>query len=93
MRVLLKSLMRRNPAIFNPLCAFLYPLIYRWDGEYFGSEYLNGQQAFQTIFEDVVDHRSGRGSTLAYTNPLRPALERHLKMRRRRFFLMRLAEI
>ena len=91
MRVLLKSLMRRNPAIFNPLWAFLYPLIYRRDGKYFGSEYLNGQQAFQTIFEEnrwgSTESRSGRGSTLAYTKPLRPALERYLKMLRVQVFL------
>jgi hypothetical protein len=49
MRVVLKNLMRRNPAIFDPLWAFLYPLIYRREGKYFGSEYLDGQQAFQTI--------------------------------------------
>jgi hypothetical protein len=53
MPVLLKSLMRRNPAIFNPLWAFLYPLIYRRDGKYFGSEYLNGQPAFPTILEET----------------------------------------
>jgi thiol-disulfide isomerase/thioredoxin len=71
MRVVLKNLMRRNPAIFNPLWAFLYP------------EYLNGQQAFQTIFEEnrwgSSESRSGRGSTLAYTKRLRPLLERYLK--------------
>jgi len=37
MRVVLKNLMRRNPTIFNPLWAFLYPLMYRRDGKYFGS--------------------------------------------------------
>jgi hypothetical protein len=72
--------MRRNPTIFNPLWAFLYPLIYRRDGKYFGSEYLNGQEAFQMIFEEnrwgSSESRSGRGSTLAYTERL---LERYLK--------------
>jgi hypothetical protein len=52
MRVVLKNLMRRNPRIFNPLWAFLYPLIYRRNGKYFGPEYLNGQQAFQMIFKE-----------------------------------------
>jgi hypothetical protein len=83
MRVVLKNLMRRNPRIFNPLWAFLYPLIYRRDGKYFGSEYLNGGQAFQMIFEEnrwgSSESRSGRGSTLAYTERLRPLLERYLK--------------
>jgi hypothetical protein len=83
MRVVLKNLMRRNPRIFNPLWAFLYPLIYRRNGKYFGSEYLNGQQAFQMIFEEnrweSSESRSGRGSTLAYTERLRPLLERYLK--------------
>jgi len=83
MRVVLKNLMRRNPRIFNPLWAFLYPWIYRHNGKYFGSEYLNGQQAFQTIFEEnrwgSSESRSGRGSTLAYTERLRPLLERYLK--------------
>jgi len=82
MRVVLKNLMRRNPRIFNPLWAFLYPLIYRQDGKYFGSEYLNGQQAFQMIFEEnrwgSSESRSGRGSTLAYTERLWPLLERYL---------------
>jgi hypothetical protein len=59
MRVVLKNLMRRNPAIFNPLWAFLYPLIYRRDGKYFGSDYLDGQQAFQTIFEEIAGDHPG----------------------------------
>jgi hypothetical protein len=83
MRVFLKNLMSSNPAIFNPLWSFLYPWIYRRDGKYFGSEYLNGQQAFQTIFEEnrwgSSESRSGRGSTLAYTKPLRRSLERYLR--------------
>jgi len=83
MRVVLKNLMRRNPRIFNPLWAFLYPLIYRRNGKYFGSEYLNGQQAFQMIFEEnrwgSSESRSGRGSTHAYTERLRALLERYLK--------------
>jgi hypothetical protein len=83
MRVVLKSLMCRNPAIFNPLWELLYPLIYRHHGKYFGWEYPNGQQAFQTIFEEnrwgSSESRSGRGSTIAYTKPLRPLLERYLR--------------
>src|SRR5215467_12691036 len=91
MRVVLKSLMRRNPGIFNPLWAFLYPFIYRRDGKYFDSEYLNGRQAFQTIFEEnrwgSSESPSGRGSTVAYTNPLRPLLERCLKTLNVKVFL------
>jgi len=83
MRNVLKNLMRRNPAIFNPLWTFVYPLIYGRDGKYFGSEYLNGEEAFQTIFEEnrwgSSESRSGRGSTVAYTEPLRPLLEHYLK--------------
>jgi hypothetical protein len=83
MRVFVKSLMRCKPALFSPLWACLYPLIYRRDGKYFGSEYPDSQQAFQTIFEEnrwgSHESRSGRGSTLEYTNLLRPALERHLE--------------
>ena len=81
MRVVLKNLMRRDHAIFNPLWVFLYPLIYRCDVKYFGSEYLNGPQAFLTIFEEnrwgSSETRSGRGSTVAYTNRLSPLLERY----------------
>jgi hypothetical protein len=81
MRVVLKNLMRRNPTIFNPPWAFLYPLIYRCDVKYFGSEYLNGPQAFEMIFEEnrwgSSQSRSGRGSTVAYTKRLRPLLERY----------------
>jgi hypothetical protein len=81
MRVVLKNLMRRNPAIFNPLWSFRYPLIYRRDGKYFGSEYLNGQQACLTIFEEngwgSSESRSGRGSTVAYAKRLRPLVERY----------------
>jgi hypothetical protein len=91
MRAVLKNIMRRNPAIFNPLWAFLYPLMYRRKGKYFGLEYLNGQQAFQTIFEEnrweSSESRSGRGSTVAYTKPLRPLLERCLKTLNVKVFL------
>jgi hypothetical protein len=59
MRVVLKNLMRRNPTIFNPLWAFLYPLIYRRDGKYFGSDSLDGLQAFQTIFEEIAGDHPG----------------------------------
>jgi hypothetical protein len=71
MRVFLKNLMGCNPAIFN-LCGHSF-ILGAADGKYFGSEYLNGQQAFQTIFEEnrwgSSESRSGRGSTLAYTKP------------------------
>src|SRR5262249_28039564 len=81
MRVVLKNLMRRNHAIFNPLWAFLYPLIYRCDVKYFGSENLNGPRAFLTIFEEnrwgSSESRSGPGSTVAYTKRLGPLLERY----------------
>ena len=91
MRVVLKDLMRRNPAIFNPLWSFLYPLIYRRDEKCFGSEYLNGQQAFQMIFGEnrwgSSESRSGRGSALTYTERLRPLLERYLKTLNVKVFL------
>jgi hypothetical protein len=69
MRVVLKNLMCRNPTIFNPPWAFLYPLIYRRDGKYFGSDYLDGQQAFQTIFEEIAGDHPGY-ATVAGALPL-----------------------
>ena len=49
-RNLLKSLMRRNPAIFNPLWKLAFP-IFRPQEIYYGSEYVDRQQAFDTIYE------------------------------------------
>ena len=80
-RNLLKSLMRRNPAIFNPLWKLAFP-IFRPQEIYYGSEYVDRQQAFDTIYEQnrwgSIESRSGRGSTLAYTGPLRSSLTRYL---------------
>jgi hypothetical protein len=81
-RDLLKSLMRRNSAIFNPLWEVAFPL-FRSDEIYYGAEYTDRREAFRTIYEQnrwgSCESRSGRGSTLAYTKPLRKSLARYLR--------------
>jgi hypothetical protein len=80
-RNLLKSAMRRNPTVFNPLWSLVFPLLGR-DGRYAGAEYADRKEAFELIYEQnrwgSSESRSGRGSTLAYTLPLRKSLTRYL---------------
>jgi len=82
--------MRRNPAVFNPPWSIIYPFLYRED-KYVGSEYVDRQEAFRTIFEEnrwgSSESRSGCGSTVTYTKPLRKSLERLLKVSNVKIFL------
>ena len=83
--------MRISPAIANPLWALAYPYVIRRDGTYFGSEYTDRGAAFQQIYEEnrwlSCESRSGRGSTLAYTKPMRRSLGKYLKRLNVKVFL------
>jgi hypothetical protein len=83
--------MRRNPAIANPLWSLAYPYVIRRDGTYFGSEYTDRGSAFQQIYEEnrwlSCESRSGHGSTLAYTRPLRRSLAKYLEKLHVKVFL------
>ncbi|MBV8765448.1 MAG: class I SAM-dependent methyltransferase [Hyphomicrobiales bacterium] len=80
---LAKLAMRNSPTLANPLWALAYPYIIRRDGTYFGSEYSDRASAFEQIFDEnrwlSCESRSGRGSTLEYTKPLRRSLAKCLK--------------
>jgi hypothetical protein len=73
-----KRIMLSCPAVFNPLWSLTYPWVIRRDERYFGHEYDDRAEAFRTIYEQnrwaSAESRSGRGSTLAYTERLRKAL-------------------
>jgi hypothetical protein len=73
--------MRRHPAVFNPLWALAYPMVRR-NERYAGDEYTDRGEAFDTIYRQnrwgSGESRSGQGSTLAYTRPLRASLARCL---------------
>jgi hypothetical protein len=83
LRNLIKFAMRSCPAIANPLWSLAYPYVIRRDGTYFGSEYSDRDSAFQQIYDEnrwlSCESRSGRGSTLAYTKPLRKSLAKYLR--------------
>ena len=83
LRNLIKFAMRSCPAIANPLWSLAYPYVIRRDGTYFGSEYTDRDSAFQQIYDEnrwlSCESRSGRGSTLAYTKPLRRSLAKSLR--------------
>jgi hypothetical protein len=87
----IKLMMRRNPALFNPLWSLAYPYVIRRDEKYNGSEYRDRDQAFQTIFAEnrwgEEESRSGRGSTFAYTAPLRKSLTSYLRRLNIKVFL------
>jgi len=82
MKQVAKQIMRSCPAVFNPLWSLIYPWVIRRDEKYFGHEYDDRAEAFRTIYEEnrwaSTESRSGRGSTLAYTQGLRQALTRYL---------------
>lgn len=88
---LLKLAMRSSPTIANPLWSLAYPYVIRRDGTYFGSEYTDRGSAFQQIYEEnrwlSCESRSGRGSTLDYTRPLRKSLAKYLKRLNIKVFL------
>ena len=78
LRDVIKLMMRRNPGFFNPLWSLAYPYVIRRDEKYHGSEYGDRDSAFHTIFTEnrwgSAETRSGGGSTVAYTAPLRKSL-------------------
>lgn len=80
-REALKSVMRRSPAVFNPLWELAYPMVRR-NERYAGDEYTGREEAFDTIYRQnrwgSDESLSGIGSTLAYTRRLRASLSRRL---------------
>jgi hypothetical protein len=90
-RDLIKFAMRSSPAIANPLWALVYPYVIRRNATYFGAEYKDRGSAFEQIYEEnrwlSCESRSGRGSTLDYTRPLRKALAKYLKTLNVKVFL------
>ena len=90
-RDLIKFAMRSSPAIANPLWALVYPYVIRRNATYFGAEYKDRGSAFEQIYEEnrwlSCKSRSGRGSTLDYTRPLRKALAKYLKTLNVKVFL------
>ena len=88
---MIKLAMRRNPTVFNPLWAVVFPYVIRSSGKYYGSEYTNRETAFRQIFEEnrwlSSESRSGYGSTLAYTKRMRTSLENYLETMNVRVFL------
>ena len=77
----LTALAQSCPSIFNPAWAWLYPLLRRPDW-HFDSQFQDRRAAFQAIHDQNLwlseETRSGLGSTLAYTAPMRRDLERLL---------------
>lgn len=90
-RKLINLAVRSNPTVFNPIWAAIYPYVTRRDGKYFGSEYVDRETAFQQIFEEnrwlSCESRSGVGSTLTYTKPMRKSLAKYLHALNVRVFL------
>jgi hypothetical protein len=78
----LTALAQRYPLAFNPLWAWLYPLIRRGDW-HFDSTFQDRATAFKAIHDNNLwisdETRSGLGSTLAYTAPMRRGLEKLLR--------------
>jgi hypothetical protein len=91
LRNLAKFAMLSSPAIANPLWALAYPYVIRRNATYFGSEYTDRASAFERIYEEnrwlSCETRSGRGSTLDYTKPLRRSLAKYLKSLNVKVFL------
>jgi hypothetical protein len=87
----IKRLMGRYPTMFNPLWSVSYPWIMRRDEKYSGNEYTDRLEAFRTIYDEnrwqSQESRSGHGSTVAYTGPLRKSLERYLTKLNVKIFL------
>lgn len=87
MRRRVVEFMKKNPAIFhpswfNPLWSTIYPIIRKTDGSdaYVASSYTDRETAFHTIFQTngwgIEETRSGWGSTIDYTAPLRKSIEK-----------------
>lgn len=69
-----------HPLWFNPIWSIIYPLVRKTDGSdaYVPSEHCERVSAFETIFQTnewgIAETRSGWGSTLSYTAPLRRSI-------------------
>lgn len=78
----LTALAQRYPLAFNPAWAWLYPLLGRGNW-HFDSAFQDRASAFQAIHDQNLwisgETRSGLGSTLSYTAPMRRGLERLLR--------------
>jgi len=74
-----KKLMKSYPSVFNPIWSAVYPMLKRSEG-YVESSHSDNHAAFETIYQENYwgdgESRSGWGSTLEYTGPLRSALEK-----------------
>jgi hypothetical protein len=81
MRQPLKRFMQRHPEIFNPIWPIVYPLIRSGSGE-IASSFDDNFRGFSKIYADNLwgdsESRSGWGSTLAFTAPLRKDLAKLL---------------
>jgi hypothetical protein len=78
------ELMKSHPSFFHPLWfnrfwSAIYPIVRRTDG-YVESRHSENRTAFETIYQNndwgVRETRSGCGSTIEYTAPLRKSIER-----------------
>jgi hypothetical protein len=82
MRQFVKKIVRSSPLIFNPVWAAAYPYIRRTNG-YVSSPFHTNEAAFSHIYENngwsSAETRSGFGSSLEYTAPLRKSLEKLLR--------------
>jgi hypothetical protein len=71
-----------HPVWFNPLWSLIYPIVRRGDGSagYVESHHSDNRTAFETIYQNndwgIAETRSGWGSTMDYTAPLRNSLEK-----------------
>jgi hypothetical protein len=83
LKQIVRSLMRTYPSVFNPLWAAVYPVLFRRDELWAGTEYGERAEAFQVIHREnrwgSDESVTGVGSTLANTAPLRRDLARLLE--------------
>lgn len=98
MRKHIIQLMKNHPSVFHPfwfnrLWSAIYPLVRKTDGSdaYVASQYSDRRTAFETIFQNndwgVTETRSGWGSTIDYTAPLRKSIEKVTRKLRTRVML------
>jgi hypothetical protein len=85
-----RTVARAGSSLVNPIWAFAYPHVRRTDG-YVPSSFGTNEDAFHDIYENngwgCAESRSGFGSSLDYTAPLRKSLERLLRRLSVRVFL------
>ena len=90
MNRIVRSIFRQNARIFNPLWMVAYPYVRRTSG-YVPSTFETSEAAFSHIYTNngwgSEETRSGFGSTLEYTAPLRKSLEELLRRLHVRTFL------